>query len=132
MKKLVLAALVPAAILSAAAPAGAQSWGHNNGYNNGHYNAGYNNGWRTPARNADIRQDINGLRWQIDKAYRYRAISGREAEGLRREAVALQRQYADYARGGLSRGEYAALERRVSYVKQQLRMERWDRDGRRG
>ena len=124
MKKLVLAALVPAAILSAAAPASAQSWGH--------YNGGYNNGWRTPARNADIRQDIDGLRWQIDKAYRYRAISGREAESLRREAVSLQRQYASYARGGLSRGEYAALERRVSYVKQQLRMERWDRDGRRG
>ncbi|MCH7628344.1 MAG: hypothetical protein IH997_06460 [Proteobacteria bacterium] len=122
MKKLVLAALVPAAILSAAAPASAQGWGRH------HNDAAHS----TPARNADIRQDINGLRWQIDKAQRNRAISGREAEGLRREARDIQRQYASFARGGLDRGEYRMLERRVADLRAHLRMERWDRDGRRG
>lgn len=121
MKKLVLAALVPAAILSAAAPASAQAWGRHN--DAAHY---------TPARNADIRQDINGLRWQIDKAQRNRAISGREADGLRREAREIQRQYAQFARGGLDRGEVRTIERRVANVRSHLRMERWDRDGRRG
>ncbi len=122
MKKLVLAALLPAAILSAAAPASAQGWrGHNNDA------ARY-----TPARNADIRQDIDGLRWQIDKAQSHRAISSREADGLRRDARDIQRQYAQFARGGLDRGEVRTLERRVANVRSHLRMERWDRDGRRG
>jgi hypothetical protein len=107
------AALVPAALFSAAAPASAQAW-------------------RTPARSADIHRDIDGLRWQIDRAQQRRAISGREADGLRREARAIQQQYGWYARGGLSRTEHAALERRVVNVRSHLRLERWDRDGRRG
>lgn len=122
MKKLVLAALLPAAVLSAAAPASAQGWGHHNN----------NNGWRTPARNADIRQDINNLRWQIDRAQQRRTISWREADYLRSEVGKIQRQYAQFARGGLDRYEHAALERRVGFVHQKLRAERWDRDGRRG
>ncbi|WP_225205810.1 hypothetical protein [Novosphingobium huizhouense] len=129
MKKLVFAALVPAALLSAAAPASAQGWGQS--YNNG-YNNGYSNGWRNPSRNADIRQDINQLRWQIDRAQQRRAISWREADYLRREVGKIQRQYADFARGGLDRYEHAALERRVGFVQDKLRAERWDRDGHRG
>ncbi|BEU99688.1 hypothetical protein [Novosphingobium olei] len=121
MKKIVLAALVPAALLSAAAPASAQAWGHRDDA------ARY-----TPVRNDDVRRDIDGLRFQIDRAERNRAISRREADGLRRQARDIQRQYAYMSRGGLDRGEYRTLQRRVAEVRGHLRMERWDRDGRRG
>lgn len=89
--------------------------------------------WRlTPARNAEIRQDINSLRNAIDRAAARRTISQREARGLRNEAGSIQRLYASYARSGLSRGEVQTLQSRVNRVRVALRMERRDWDGRRG
>ncbi|MCW1381555.1 hypothetical protein OLX02_01840 [Novosphingobium sp. KCTC 2891] len=125
MKKLILAALIPAAIAGAAAPASAQAW-HGNAHDR------HDSGWQTPARNGDIRQQINGLRQQIDRAEQRRTISRREADGLRREARDIQRQYASFARRGLDRSEYRTLQRRVDDVRSHLRMERRDRDGHRG
>jgi hypothetical protein len=90
-------------------------------------------GWMlTPARSAAIRQDIAQLRNQIDRAAARRAISPREATGLRRQANEVQRLYARYQRGGLTRDEVRALQDRVNQVRVALRMERLDWDNRRG
>jgi len=92
------------------------------------HNAGHN----TPMRNAEIRSEINGLRAQIDRAVARRMISQREAIGLRRDAAAVQQLYARYARGGLTNQEVRVLKSRVDHIQAALRMERRDRDGRRG
>ncbi|MFA7602469.1 MAG: hypothetical protein WCY29_05620 [Novosphingobium sp.] len=90
-------------------------------------------GWNlTPARSAEIRQDINSLNTAIDRATARRTISQREATGLRRQARDVQRLYVQYQRNGLTRAEVRTLESRVNAVRAALRMERRDWDGRRG
>ena len=90
-------------------------------------------GWNlTPARSAEIRQDINSLNTAIDRAAARRTISPREATGLRQQARQIQRLYAQYSRGGLTRQEVSNLQSRVNNVRVALRMERRDWDGRRG
>lgn len=86
----------------------------------------------TPQRTAEIRQEVNSLRNAIDRAAARRTISQREATGLRSQARDIERLYASYARGGLSRQEVANLQSRVNNVRVALRMERRDWDGRRG
>lgn len=89
--------------------------------------------WRlTPARNAEIRQDINSLGNAIDRATARRTISKREAQGLRNQARDVQRLYQSYVRNGLTRAEVANLQNRVNSVRVALRMERRDWDKRRG
>jgi len=125
MKKLILAALVPASLGMAVAPAMAQSW------NDGpRWSGRGERGWMTPGRNQAIRNDIDRLRFQIDRAQRNRAISPREANGLRRQAQIVRTQYRMYARDGLSRDEVRWLSSRVNDVRMHLRMERadWDRE----
>jgi len=122
MKKLTLTAMIAATLIGVASPAMAQPYG-----------ARHNDAWAlTPARNAQIRQDINGLGRAIDRAQARRTISPREAQGLRRDATNVQRLYARYARGGLDRQEVRDLQGRVNGVRQQLRLERRDWDGQRG
>lgn len=86
--------------------------------------------WRvTPARDAEIRQDIGQLNNAINRAAQRRTISPREAGNLRSQARDIQRMYANYQRGGLSRHEVQNLQSRVNTVRVALRMERrdWDR-----
>jgi Spy/CpxP family protein refolding chaperone len=93
----------------------------------------YGHGWQlTPARNAEIRQDINQLNNQIDRAAARRTISRREATGLHRQARNVQRLYRGYQRNGLNRAEVRYLQDRVNQVRVALRMERRDWDNRRG
>ena len=89
--------------------------------------------WRVQPRvQTQIRADINQLQSQIQIAAQRRTISQREAVSLRRQAVNVRQLLARYNRGGLSRQEVAALELRVNQVRQNLRLERRDWDGRRG
>jgi len=121
MKKLTLTALIAATLIGVTSPAMAQPMGR------------HNDAWAlTPARNSQIRQDINGLDRAIARAQARRTISPREAQGLRRDAIQVQRLYARYARGGLDRQEVRDLQGRVNGVRQQLRLERRDWDGQRG
>ena len=113
MRKLVIAATV-AAFAIPAAPAAAQYWR------------------LQPTVQREIQRDINQLENRIDRAAQRRAISRREASGLRRDAVGLRRLYYRYARNGLSRPEVAQLEVGVNRLHQRLRLERRDWDGRRG
>ncbi|HKT86133.1 MAG TPA: hypothetical protein VJQ77_08620 [Novosphingobium sp.] len=113
-------ALVAALGISAIAPASAHESPR-------HYGGRY-----TPVRNDAVRSDINGLRRDIDRAAARRAISEREARGLRRDAADIQRLYASYARNGLTRWEVQNLQRKVDRVHVALHMERRDHDRRRG
>jgi len=142
MKKLILAALIPATV-GLAAPAFAQpvppppgGWHNGSGYGGpgygrpGYGRPGYGGGWMNPQRNAAIRSDIDGLSFAIDRAQQNRTISYREANGLRRDVYGIQRAYRIAARNGLSRQDVHDLARRVNLVRMKLRMERadWDRD----
>lgn len=102
-----------AAITTLAAPASAQSWRLSN----------------TVQR--QIQADINQLGRQVDRAAQNRRISQREATQLRRDALNLQRNLNRFSRNGLDRNEVAQLERQTNAVRQQLRLERRDWDGRR-
>jgi hypothetical protein len=113
MRKLVIAA-VTAACAIPAAPAAAQYWRIQ------------------PAVQRQIQLDINRLENRIELAQHRRTISKREAAGLRRDALALQRFYYRSVRDGLSRPEVAQLETGVNRLHQRLRLERRDWDGRRG
>jgi len=113
--KIVAPALIAAMGIGAAAsvPAEAAPWNHNAGR-------------PTPARDANIRADINGLNRDIDRAAARRTISAREATGLRRQAVQVQRLYANYARNGLTPSEVRTLQNRVDQIRVALHMERRD------
>ena len=89
--------------------------------------------WRLqPQVQTQIRADIDQLQTQIQRAAQRRTISQREAVSLRRQAVDLRQRFAQYSRNGLSRQEVTALEQRINQVRQNLRLERRDWDGRRG
>ena len=127
-KKFAAGLAVAAASLSIAGAAQAQP-----GYGPHGQQHAVQQGWNlTPARSAQIRQDIASLNNAIDRAAARRTISPREAAGLRRQARDVQRLYGQYARGGLDRGEVRNLQQRVNSVRVALRMERRDWDGRRG
>lgn len=113
MRKIMLSVLIASSAF-AAAPASAQSWR------------------LQPQIRSQIQTDINQLERRIDRAQQRRAISQREASGLRRQAIDLQRLYNRYGRNGLTRVEVADLELRINRLHQRLRLERRDWDGRRG
>jgi hypothetical protein len=113
MRKVTMSLLAAAAAL-ASVPASAQVWR------------------LLPSVRNEIQSDINQLRNQIQRAQQRRTISPREATGLRRQALTVQRNYNRYARNGLSLGEVRALEAQVNTVRRRLRLERRDWDRRRG
>ena len=89
--------------------------------------------WRIqPTVQRQIQSDINQLANRIQRAEQRRTISPREARSLRREAIQVQRLYNRYSRNGLTRSEVAQLESLVNRLRQRLRLERRDWDGRRG
>ena len=111
MRKIMLSLAVASAALSAV-PASAQVWRIQ------------------PSIQRQIQSDINQLDNRIQRAQQRRAISAREANGLRREALQLQRLHNRYSRNGLTRSEVAQLEIQVNRLHQRLRLERRDWDGR--
>ncbi|MBV1689065.1 hypothetical protein KRR38_15635 [Novosphingobium sp. G106] len=130
-KKFAATLAIAAASLSIAGAAQAQNYGPT-GPNRGQHQA-IQQGWNlSPARSAQIRQDIASLNTAIDRAAARRTISPREAAGLRQQARDVQRLYGQYARGGLDRGEVRNLQTRVNQVRVALRMERRDWDNARG
>jgi len=108
-KKIVASALAASLALGVAAPASAAVW-----------NAG------------QLRQEINQLDRQIDRAEARRTISQREARQLDRQVDRLEDAFRAYARGGFTRYELASLNNGIDRVKSQLRAERRDFDRRAG
>lgn len=114
MRKLVISAFMAAAAIGAAAPASAQAWR------------------LQPGVQRQIQSDINQLDRQISRAVQRRTVSQREATGLRRQAMSLQRAYNRYSRNGLDRQEVAQLQTQVNRLHQRLRLERRDWNNGRG
>lgn len=87
--------------------------------------------WRVaPSVQQQIRSDINQLDRQIERSQQRRVISQREAQSLRRDALQLRRTLIRFSRNGLDRTEVRQLEISVNQVRQRLRLERRDWDGR--
>lgn len=66
-----------------------------------------------------VQSDINGMQRQIARM-RERPGGGGKVAALRRDIAALQRQYNDFMRGGLTRAEGATLERGVASIRARL------------
>ena len=130
LSKIIAPAIIAATALGVTLPAQAADYGRNP---QSYQNARHNDAARyTPVRNDNVRGEIAQLRRQIDRAAANRTISPREANGLRRDARDLERQYATLARNGLTRAEARMIENRVDRIKVALRSERRDSDRRRG
>ena len=126
MRKTIIALALSTMIAGTAAPAMARD---NDRYPGGNRaEASY----LTPARNAEIRRDIYALDSRIQRAQANRTLSPREAQGLRRDARDIKQAYTRSANRGLSVSEYRNLERRIATVNARLRIDKRDRDGRRG
>ncbi|QPQ55991.1 hypothetical protein IC614_05275 [Allosphingosinicella flava] len=107
----VLLSLVAVSTLAVAAPASAQHYSH---------------------RGSGIERQLDEIANRIERAEQRRAISRREAASLLRRADQIDRLHDRYARNGLDRREMAQLQRQIHDLRQDLRFERRDRDGRRG
>lgn len=114
MLKFMISAAMAAAAIAGSAPASAQAWR------------------LQPTAQRQIQGDISQLDRQISRAADRGTISRREATGLRRDALGLQRLYNQYSRNGLDRVEVSRLQGQVNRIHQRLRLERRDWDGRRG
>lgn len=79
-----------------------------------------------------IQSQINQLASQIVRAQQRGTISPREANGLRRQASTVQRNYRVLSRNGLTNREFAVLHNQVQQIRYNLRVERRDVDRRRG
>ena len=123
MRKLLVSVAIATATL-AAVPAAAQ------------YHPGHHRGWqhRGPDRHAvgQLLQQLDRAEQRIHRSARRGIISQREAFGLRREANQVRQRLHWAGRNGLSGREFAALRFQVDRLQQRLRVERRDRDGRRG
>jgi hypothetical protein len=134
MRKLLVSVAVATATL-AAVPAVAQ------------YHSGRHQGWdqrgpdrhpgwqqRGPSRHAvgQLLQQLDRAEQRIQRSARRGIISQREAFGLRREANQVRNRLHWAGRNGLSGREFASLRFQVDRLAQRVRMERRDRDGRRG
>lgn len=122
LTRILAPALAAGLALGAVAPASAADWRDHNRADAARY---------TPVRNDAVRADIYSLRAKIDRAAARRAISPREAAGLRRDTAGIERLYVSYARNGLNPRETQILRAKVDRVQFALRMEKHDRDGRR-
>ena len=123
--------LIPVLVLSTVvgiAPAAAQHGGY---HNNDRGTVGWNRGG--PSRQAinELLRDLQRAENGIQRSVQRRAISQREAIGLRREANRIERQLHVAGRNGITGREFASLRVQVNRLQQRLRIERRDRDGRR-
>ena len=89
-------------------------------------------------RDHQYRGNANAIWTQIEQLQRRMArtdgrdrISEREAAGLRNAVYQLRGQFRDFNRNGLSHRESQYLQQRINQIRERLRYERHDNDGRR-
>jgi TolA-binding protein len=127
MRKLLISVTLATAAM-AAVPASAQY---------GQYGRqGQHQDWnqRGPDRRAvnQLIRHLDQVDSRIDRQARRGAISQREAFALNRQANQIRNRLARAGRDGLSGREFSELRMRVNRLEHDLRVERRDRDGRRG
>ena len=118
MKKVVLFAAVAGAIVLSA-----PALGHPRPFPHSHAP-----GHATPIRADIIRDDINRLDADIDRADRNDTISEREAADLRSRLHGLRNEFQRMNANGLTVAETHALQERANYIRDRLHMERFDWD----
>lgn len=124
MKKLMIAAsLLAIAGLSAPLPAHPGRYAHRHPHGAP--------AW-TPIRAEVVRDGIEALEADINRADTNDTISEREAADLRSRLSALRSEFRRMNSNGLTRGEATALENRTNYIRSRLKMERVDWDGHAG
>lgn len=139
MRKFLITAAVAAATVATAAPATAQYRGndqyrgHDQHRGNDHQRGWGQNDYRGYNRQAivQLRRELAQVENRIERAAQRRAISGREYQGLRREAQNIRERLHRASRDRISDREYANLSARIDRLEQRVRFERRDRDGRR-
>ena len=123
MRKFLISVAVATATL-AAVPAAAQ------------YRDNNHSGWhqRGPDRRAvqHLLGELAQVDQRIERSARRGIISPREAFSLRRESNQIRTRLHRTGRDGLSGREFASLRVQVNRLEQRVRIERRDRDGRRG
>lgn len=138
--QILISALIGGASLAAAIPAQAQSYRGSydqryddrdgNRYDDRYDHRYDRNDYYRGNANA-IWQQIQQLQYRVERSDSRDRVSEREAAGLRRAVWDLRQQFRDYNRNGLSHREARILQDRIDYVRDRLRYERRDRDGRR-
>ncbi len=121
LHKLLPAAVLLAALVAPAAPGTA----HPGRVRHAHPHGGH---W-TPIRADVVRDGINALDSDIDRADANDTISEREASDLRARLRSLRDQFQRLNANGLTRSEVRSLQDRTNYIRSRLRMEKvdWDR-----
>lgn len=104
----------------------------------GRYDDRYDNRDNRYDRDHQYRGNANAIWTQIEQLQRRIArtdgrdrISEREAAGLRNAVYQLRGQFRDFNRNGLSHRESQYLQQRINQIRERLRYERHDNDGRR-
>lgn len=122
-----------AALAATSAPALAAPHAHRDGPDRfGHHMASSAKHHASFGQAAQIRRDIARLDNRIDTALARRQISAREGFALRQDVRNLNRLFAQYSRGGLSRMEALSLERQVAQLDRSIRFAMRDGNRRRG
>ena len=121
MRKLLVSVALATATL-AAVPAAAQ-YNQHQGWNQ-----------RGPDRRqiSQLLRQLDQVDVRIDRQARRGNISQREAFALNRQANQIRNRLFRASRNGLSGREFAELRHQVNRLEHNLRLERRDRDGRRG
>ena len=122
MKKALIPVLAIAAA-SVAVPAAAQNYDRHDRHDRYEQNRG---GWQS------ISNRKHQLDRRIERGMRNGALSRREGRRLENALHQLVRLERNYMRGGLTRWERNDLDRRYDRLAVEVRMERRDRDNRRG
>ena len=78
-----------------------------------------------------IARQIQQLQYRVERTDMRDRISEREAADLRRAVYNLRLQFRDFNRNGLSQRESQILQQRINQIREHLRYERRDNDGRR-
>ena len=86
----------------------------------------------TPIRADTVRDSINALDADIDRADSNDTISEREAADLRSRLRGLRGEFQRMTGNGQTRPEVRVLQNRSNYIRSRLRMERVDWDRRAG
>lgn len=135
MKKLLMSFVIASTALTAAAPAAAQSWERDR-YQDRYVDDREFRGDRNFRGDRDFRGppvqvQLSRLNQQIERGRQRGTLTNNEARRLRGEVQQLFSLAGRFHRtGGIDQREHFELQRRIGWVRQQLRFERRDDDRR--
>jgi len=130
MKKFLVSLAIASTALTAAAPAAAQWQGRDRYEDRYHDQRGWDD---RDYRGGDVRPQLHRLSQQISRGVERGQLTNGEARRLRAEVQQLWRLASRFhATGGYDRREQFELQRRIGWVREQLRFERRDDDRRGG